>query len=287
MGLTTLFDPIFRVPFLAGLLLALAIPPLGCYIRLRDEWLAALALSQLAAAGAVLGALAGVPPYAGAFGVAIIAGLLKGQLSRAGNDLYALGISAGWAGVLLAAANVTHGDEIGHGLTEGQLYFATPWHLAGAAALTVAIVLVLATRSRQLLVARLMPERFTANQKPLWPVHTLFDILVASAIAITTTALGVVGTFTLVFVPASLIFRVASGWHRAILLSVVFGVGTYVPAFAGAIMLDQPFGPVFVVAMLGAAGLFDLVHWLRAPRRAAKAEAAGARIRLKPDPTNP
>lgn len=271
MGLTTLVDPIFRVPFLAGLLLAFAIPPLGCYVRLRDEWLAALALSQMAAAGAVLGALVGVPPYAGAFGVAVVAGLLKGRLSKAGNDLYALGISAGWAGVLLAAANVTHGDEIGHGLTEGQLYFATSWHLTLAALLAAAIAIVLAARSRQLLVARLMPERFTANQRPVWPLHTLFDILVASAIAVTTTALGVVGTFTLIFVPASLVFRVASGWRRALGLSVVFGVGTYLPAFAGAILLDQPFGPVFVAAMLLAAGAFDLVHWIRAPRRVAEA----------------
>jgi zinc/manganese transport system permease protein len=95
MELATLVDPIFRLPFLVGLLLAVVVPPVGCYIRLRDEWLAALALSQLAAAGAVVASVVRVPPMVAAFGVAGVAGLLKGRLSRAGNDLYAIGISAG------------------------------------------------------------------------------------------------------------------------------------------------------------------------------------------------
>jgi zinc transport system permease protein len=259
VGLNTLFDPIFQVPFLVGLLLSLAVPPLGCYIRLRDEWLSSLALAQLAAAGALVGAIVGLPPMAGAFGVAVLAGLLKGWFAWAGNDLYALGISAGWA-----AANIAHGDEISHGLTDGQLYFAGTQHLVSAGALVLAIALVLGTQSRQLLVARLMPERYTSNRKPLWPLDMLFNGLVAAAIAITTTAVGVIGTFTLVFVPASLVFHVSSGWKRAIALSVALGLGAYLPAFAGAILLDQPFGPVFVVALLAGAALLTAVGLPRA-----------------------
>jgi len=260
VGLNTLVDPIFRIPFLVGLLLAFIMPPLGCYIRLRDEWLAALALSQMAAAGALFAGLIGLPPLVGAFGVAGLAGVLKGRLSRAGNDLYAFGISAGWAAVLLAAANITHGDEISHGLTDGQLYFATSGHLIGASLLLVVAVLVLATSSRRLLVARLMPERYTANQAPVWPLNMMFDLLVAAAIAVTTTAIGVIGTFTLIFVPASLVFRVSSGWRRAIVFSAAIGLASYVPAFAGAILLDQPFGPVFVAALLVAGGLVAIGH---------------------------
>jgi energy-coupling factor transporter ATP-binding protein EcfA2 len=50
-----LADPIFRLPFLAGLLLAGVLPVLGVLLMLRDEWLAALGLAHLAAAGALLG----------------------------------------------------------------------------------------------------------------------------------------------------------------------------------------------------------------------------------------
>ena len=266
MDLSSIVDPIFRIPFFVGLVLTVAIPPLGCYIRLRDEWLAALGLSQMAAAGALVGGLMGMPPLVGAFGVTGLAAVWKGRLARAGNDLYAFGISAGWAAVLLVAANVTHGDEITHGITDGQLYFATSGHLAGAAILLVVTTAILATASRPLLMARLMPERYTANQAPVWLLNALFDLLVAGAIAVTTTVIGVVGTFTLVFIPASLVFRVVSGWRRAIMFSVVIGVVSYVPAFTGAILLDQPFGPVLVVALLVAEGLVVAVYSLFAHR---------------------
>lgn len=274
MGLSTLVDPIFRVPFLVGLLLAFIVPPLGCYIRLRDEWLAALALSQMAAAGALIAGMVGLPPLVGAFGIAGMAAVFKGRLSRAGNDLYAFGISAGWAAVLLAAANITHGDEISHGLTDGQLYFATGGHLVGASLLLVVAAVALATSSRRLLVARLMPERYTANQAPVWPLNMLFDLLVAAAIAVTTMAIGVIGTFTLVFVPASLVFRVASGWRRAIVFSAVVGLASYVPAFAGAILLDQPFGPVFVAALLLVGGFVVVGHRVM-PHRPVASPGAG------------
>ena len=52
MNLDLLVDPLFRVPFLTGLLLAGLLPLIGMYLRLRGEWLAALAFAQMASAGA-------------------------------------------------------------------------------------------------------------------------------------------------------------------------------------------------------------------------------------------
>ncbi|MBA1146282.1 ABC transporter, partial [Ectothiorhodospiraceae bacterium WFHF3C12] len=49
--LNLLLDPLFRVPLAAGLLLAAALPPLGALLRLRGEWLAALGLAHVSAAG--------------------------------------------------------------------------------------------------------------------------------------------------------------------------------------------------------------------------------------------
>ena len=273
MELATLLDPIFRVPFLVGLLLAVVVPPVGCYIRLRDEWLAALALSELSAAGALVAPYVRLPPMFAAFGVAAVAGLLKGRLSRAGNDLYAIGISAGWAAMLLASANTTHGDEMGHAFTDGQIYFAGTWHLAGALFVAAAAGLVLVRLSQPLLVARLMPERYAANRAPVWQVHMVFDLLVAAVVAVSTTAIGVVATFTIIFLPASLAFRRASGWRRAIVVSVAISLGAYLPAFAGAIVLDQPFGPVFVAALLVAGALVAAGGWLRHRRGEAGAAA--------------
>lgn len=49
MSLGHVFDPLFRVPFANGLLLALVLPVLGSYVRLRNEWLAALGLTAVVA----------------------------------------------------------------------------------------------------------------------------------------------------------------------------------------------------------------------------------------------
>ena len=43
-----MWSDLFLLPFLTGLGLALVLPVLGCFLRLRDEWLAALADPLLA-----------------------------------------------------------------------------------------------------------------------------------------------------------------------------------------------------------------------------------------------
>ena len=42
-----MWSDLFLLPFLTGLCLALILPVLGCFLRLRDEWLAALAYALL------------------------------------------------------------------------------------------------------------------------------------------------------------------------------------------------------------------------------------------------
>ena len=49
MSWTAMFEPMFFTPFATGLLVAAVLPMLGMYLRLREEWLAALAFAQLAA----------------------------------------------------------------------------------------------------------------------------------------------------------------------------------------------------------------------------------------------
>ena len=55
-----MWTDLFLMPFLTGLGLALLLPVLGCFLRLRDEWLAALAYAHVAAAGALLALDVGV-----------------------------------------------------------------------------------------------------------------------------------------------------------------------------------------------------------------------------------
>ena len=69
-----MWSDLFLLPFLTGLCLALILPLLGCFLRLRDEWLAALAYAHVAAAGALLALVGGILPAFGGMAAAALAG---------------------------------------------------------------------------------------------------------------------------------------------------------------------------------------------------------------------
>jgi zinc transport system permease protein len=251
VSLHDLFDRMFLLPFLNGLLLAALLPLLGAWIRLREEWLAALGLAQVAAAGVVLGAIFVEPVGLVALGAAALAAAAKALLGRAaGNDAYALMILLGWAVGLVGASFAAHGDELGRALIQGQIYFTGPGHLQGIGALVLVSLALLPWLSPRLLLGRFFPDHFRANGIAN-PHHDLvFDVLVAVTLALSATAIGVMAAFALVFVPPWVAFRFAHGWRRTLGWSVGLGVLAYLVAFVAAVRLDQPFGPVLVLALL-------------------------------------
>lgn len=254
MDLTLVFDQLFLFPFLNGLLLALVLPVLGAYIRLREEWLASLGLAQAAAAGVVLGAFIVAPVALVALAAAAAAAGIKGLAGKAGNDNYAMMILFGWSVALLAAANTTHGEELARALVQGQLYFTGTHHLVGIAGLHAVGAPLMLWMSPRLLLGRFFPDHFRANRIGR-SYEIFFDVLVALTLALAATAIGVMAAFALVFIPPWIAFRYAHGWRWTLIWSLVLGVGAYVLAFAVAILLDQPFGPV-MVGVLALPGLF-------------------------------
>ncbi len=250
MTLAQVFDPLFRVPLANGFLLALLLPILGAYVRLRNEWLAALGLAQVTAAGGVMAILVGVHPLAGSLGAAVVAAALKGRTERSGNDVYAVLLFFGWSAALLGAANSTRGEELSHSLLEGQLYFTT-WANLGAALALVAVVAAAGTwLSKRLLLEHFFPESLAANGAAPWKLHLAFDLLVAFSVALATESIGVMATFALVFLPPWVAFRIAASWKRALVHCAGFSVTAYLAAFVLAIVLDQPFGPMLVGALV-------------------------------------
>ncbi len=246
MSFALVFDPLFRVPFANGLLLALVLPLLGCYVRLRNEWLAALGLAQVTAAGGVMAILVGVHPLAGSLGAAVVAAALKGRTERSGNDVYAVLLFFGWSAALLGAANSVRGEELSHALLEGQLYFTTWANLGGAVVLFALVAAAGPWLSRRLLLEHFFPEHLSANGQAPWRLHLAFDLLVALSVALATESIGVMATFCLVFFPPWVAFRIAASWKRALVHAVGISVTAYLAAFVVAIVLNQPFGPVLV-----------------------------------------
>lgn len=258
-----LLDPLFRVPFATGLVLAAVLPLLGALLMLREEWLAALGLAHVAAAGALLGLATGLPGVIGASAAALLGGAAKTLLRARGNAAYGFMILVGWAAMMLAAANTAIGDSLGHAMIDGQLYFAGTVDLGAALILGVPGIALLPWLSGRLVRARFFPRFERANALPAWRWHLAMDLLAAAGMAVATATLGLMGAFALVFVPAWLAFQFAPSWRWTLIGAAAIGVGGYLVAFLAALSLDQPFGPVLVavlVILAGGATMMSRLH---------------------------
>jgi zinc transport system permease protein len=247
-------DPIFALPFVNGLLLAMVLPAVGAYARLRGEWLASLGIGQAAAAGIVLAAFFSLPVGVGALLVAALAAPAKTLLGRDdGDDTYAVMLLGGWSLSLLLAANTAHGEDLSRALLQGQIYFTGRSHLVGIVAVVLAVAVLLPKVSSRLLLGRFFPEHFLANGVANPRHEMMFDMMVAVTLAIAASVVGVMGAFALVFLPPWVAFRFAGGWRSTVAWSAGLGLTAYVVSFALAIALDQPYGPVLVATLLAMA----------------------------------
>lgn len=247
-----MISDLFLIPFLTGLGLAVLLPLLGCYLRLRDEWLAALAYAHVAAAGALLALVGGVLPALGGMTAAALAGAGKRLFARrlAGGAAFAVLLLGGWAVAVLLAANQPLAERLGHALFDGQLYFSGGAQLALVVPWAIFAGVVLLLLSRHLLLARVYPDYFRARHLRAWPVVLGFDLIAALTLALATMTMGVMGGFTLIFIPAWIAFRRAGGWRRGLAMATLLGVAGYAAAFFLALWLDQPFGPVLALLLI-------------------------------------
>ena len=239
-------NELFLIPFLTGLGLAVVLPLLGCYLRLRDEWLAALAYSHVAAAGALLALVAGLAPVLGGMAAAGLAGAGKRLFvhRQAGGASYAMLLLGGWSVAVLVAANQPLAERLGHAMFDGQLYFAGGEQLALVCIAVLFALLVLRLLSQHLLLAHVYPDFFRIRGLKSWPILSGFDLLAALVLALATMNMGVMGAFALVFIPPWVAFRRARNWRSGLGWALAIGVLSYVAAFLAALALDQPFGPV-------------------------------------------
>jgi zinc/manganese transport system permease protein len=260
VNLELLFDPLFRTPFVVGLIMSAVLPLLGNLLRLRDEWLAALGLAYLAGASGLIGLAFGIPAVLGAPLGALAGALIKAFGRFRGNTVYAMMVIVGWATTMLVAANSVLGSVMGHVFVEGQLYFAGTVHLSAAIGVGALSAIVLPLVMPALIRARLLPGLETANRLSAWRRHLSFDVLAAFGMAVGAGTLGLMGAFALAFVPPWAAFRIARNWRHCQWVGAGTGVIAYVVAFIVALTLDQPFGPVLVAVLVVIAGSAVLVR---------------------------
>jgi zinc transport system permease protein len=246
-----LFDRLFLMPFLNGLLLASLLALLGPYSRMRGDWLASLGVAQAAGAGLLLGALAGGGATLGALCAAAVAAIAKTVLGRrSGNDAYAVMLLVGWSAALLLAANTARGEDLSRALLEGQLYFTGRSQLWTVALLLVLVIAMVKTLSRHLLLSCLLPDRLVGERRPAARYDLVFDVLMAISLALAATVVGVMAAFALVFIPAWVAFGFAASWRSTMTWSLLLAITAATSSFALAIIFDQPYGPVLVAALI-------------------------------------
>jgi zinc transport system permease protein len=249
VNFSALADPLFRLPFVTGLMFALVLPVLGMYLRLREEWLAALAFAQVAAAGSLASSILGLPPQAGALSLTCGAAAVKGWIARAGNNGYALLMIVGWASAILMLSNVPIAEHLGHALFDGQLYFTGIGQLVISLVFLGTTATLLPWLSRGLLLERMFPDFFRASGLSALRYHLIFDLLIAAGLALATSSIGVMASFGLVFVPSMIAYRVGPSWKVSVIIAASFSLACYLVAFAAALVFDQPFGPVLVITL--------------------------------------
>lgn len=243
-------DELFRWPFLGGLLLALLLPWLGNLLRLRDEWLATLGIAHVAAAGGLVALALGASAFVGAGLFAGLAGLAKAALRRASNSVYGAMILGGWACGLLIGANSTVGESLAHAYLDGQLFFiSAPEALAGVV-LCIAGMLLVRRMQPTLIVSCLFPDGFRLMGTGARGWVRGFDLLVALAVALATSMLGLMACFALLFLPAWAAYGPARNWRHGVLMASLLGMIAHVVAFFGALQFDQPYGPLLVLVLL-------------------------------------
>lgn len=254
-----MFEPLFLLPALNGLCFAILLPLLGCYLRLRGEWLAALSYPHVAAAGA-LGAMAlGAPPAAGGMASAGAAALVKhGAREQAVRTAsFGLLLLLGWSASTLLTSNLPLAERLGHALFDGQLYFTGTAQLSLSFACLLIGLALLRLFSRRLLLAQIFPQlahRRVVGERSL---ELGLDLTAAVVLALATMTIGVMAAFALIFVPAWVAFRRAGNWRAALLWSVLLSGTAYAGAFSIALRLDQPFGSMLalVAVLLSTVGL--------------------------------
>ena len=100
------------------------------------------------------------------------------------------------------------------------------------------------------MLARIYPDIFRLRGGRAWPIDVGFDLLAALCLALATMTLGVMGAFALVFIPPWLAFRKGKNWRSGLRFALTLGLLAYLGAFALALALDQPFGPVLTLLLV-------------------------------------
>ena len=216
-----------RHAFAAGSCIAIAGSAVGYFVVLRRQAFAAHALSNVGFAGAAGASLLGFDPMLGLFVFVAAAALL---MAAAGEDIgdrdisvgmilmFSLGLGVLFINLYSANANAAIGILFGSvlGISTAQLQLT--------AAVSLAVVVLLAAMFRPLRFASLNPAAARARGVPVAAISTLFLLILAAASAVAVPVIGALLSFAIFVGPAAAAQawtgRVATGLALTVVLAL-------------------------------------------------------------------
>lgn len=254
---------------LAGLGVALAAGPLGCFVLWRRMVYFGDTVSHAALLGVALALALNLPVF---WGVLVCALIIAGVVAMASGRLHhadtLLGVAAHSALALgLVAVGLQAGGQvdlmsylIGDILAVNWRDVAVIWGGGGL----VAGLLVL--RWNALLAASLNRELALSLGVNPRRESLLFTLSLAVLVAVAIKVVGALLITAMLIIPASSARLTATTPERMAVLAALFGAGSVVLGLAGSLRFDSPTGPSIIVAalvLLLGTGLLRRLGWLR------------------------
>lgn len=253
-----MFDSFLTRAALAGLGVALAAGPLGCFVVWRRMAYFGDATAHAAILGVALSLGFAMPVFAGTLAVALVMAFIVSSLGDRGHSSdTALGVlshSALAFGLLAAAAIPTVRIDLiaylqGDILTVGRSDLVVIW--IGAAL----VVALLVWRWEALLISTLSPDLAIASGIDPRRESRVLTLALAVIVALSIKVVGVLLIAALLIIPAASARRFAETPERMAIVSTLLAAMAALLGFAISVIADTPAGPTIIsVAALIFAG---------------------------------
>lgn len=226
--MTYLFDNFAVRAYVAGALVGIAAPVIGCFLVQRRLSLIGDGMGHLAFAGVAIGVALGFAPVWGALVVAVLGALLLERLrarGRLASDLslaliFYFGIALGL--VVLSGTGKFNGTAFG--VLFGSVFSATDAELWVVFALCLLVIGVTFVFYKELLAIALDEETARASGLPVDVLNVLLVILVALLVSAGMRVVGLLLVAALIVIPVATGSRLAHSFRGAMFWAVGAGV---------------------------------------------------------------
>jgi len=249
-----MLDDFFTRALMAGVGIALAAGPLGCFVVWRRMAYFGDTMAHSALLGVALAVMFQINVVAGVFVVATVASLalLLLQKQEALSTDALLGIlshSTLAIGLVMVAFMSTVRFDL-MGLLFGDILAVSKLDLALIWGGGAAVLAILAWLWKPLLAATVNPEIAEAEGLRPERARIIFMLLMAAVIAIAMKVVGIMLITSLLIIPAATARRLSATPEMMAIVAALAGAVAVVVGLTGSLQFDTPSGPSIVVAAL-------------------------------------